>query len=174
MLIERKTTPLVNLAHRLIGDREEARDVVQLTFLRVWQHRDRYDGRFSPNTWLYRIATNLAIDLLRARRSRQQQAEPFRRHLFHLVEGRRHRELASVERRDVARIFEELAAGLTDRQRAVFLLREVEGLSSREVAEILGCRESTVRNHLFTARKRLRAEVVERYPEYARGREEDA
>ena len=56
-----------------------------------------------------------------------------------------------------------LAAGV------VFLLREMEGLSSPEVAEILGCRESTVRNHLFNARKYLRRELGRRYPEYAAG-----
>ncbi len=68
----------------------------------------------------------------------------------------------------MVRILRELAAGLTERQRLVFLLRELEGLSSREVAEILGCRASTVRNHLFTARKHLREELKRRYPEYAR------
>ena len=51
----------------------------------------------------------------------------------------------------------------------VFLLREMEGLSSPEVAEILGCRESTIRNHLFNARKHLRRELIRRYPEYAAG-----
>jgi DNA-directed RNA polymerase specialized sigma24 family protein len=56
----------------------------------------------------------------------------------------------------------------------VFLLREMEGLSSPEVAEILGCRESTVRNHLFNARKILRRELLRRYPEYAAGFATDA
>ena len=65
-------------------------------------------------------------------------------------------------------IFRELAAELTEKQRTVFVLREVEGLPSKEVAEVLGCRESTVRNHLFNARKYLRRAIVERYPEYAR------
>ena len=49
-----------------IGDalREEARDVVQVTFLRLWENRRKFDDRWSPNTWIYRIATNLAIDVL--------------------------------------------------------------------------------------------------------------
>ena len=61
----------------------------------------------------------------------------------------------------------ELAAGLSEKQRMVFLLREIEGLSSPEVSQIVGCRESTVRNHLFNARKYLRRELLRRYPEYA-------
>ena len=68
----------------------------------------------------------------------------------------------------------ELAGDLTEKQRTIFLLREVEGLPSKEVAEITGCRESTVRNHLFNARRVLRQAVLERYPEYARAYEGDA
>lgn len=172
-LIERKTPPLLRLAARMLGDREEARDVVQLTFLRVWEKRARFDERWSANTWLYRIATNLAIDHLRSRRGRQERAEPLRHHVLGLVEGRRSMALADLQQREVARILDELSAELTERQRLVFLLREVEGLSSPEVARIIGCRESTVRNHLFTARKHLRRELVRRFPEYTPGGEEE-
>jgi RNA polymerase sigma-70 factor (ECF subfamily) len=80
-----------------------------------------------------------------------------------------HRDLADIHRREVKGIFRELSRGLTEKQRLVFLLREVEGLSSQEVAEIARCRESTVRNHLFNARQYLRKELLKRYPEYARG-----
>jgi RNA polymerase sigma-70 factor (ECF subfamily) len=168
-LITRKSGPLLQLAWRIVGDREEARDIVQLTFVRAWEHRDRYDPRFSPNTWLYRIATNLGIDLLRSRAARRRQSEPVRCHFVRLADGRR-RGLGELEQREVERILHELAGALTERQRAVFVLSEVEGLASAEVAEILGCRASTVRNHLFAARKTLRRELARRYPEYALGR----
>ncbi|MGH9464304.1 MAG: RNA polymerase sigma factor [Thermoanaerobaculia bacterium] len=165
-LIGRKAGPLLQLAFRMVADREEARDVVQLAFVRVWEHRDRYDPRYAPNTWLYRIVTNLAIDHLRARDSRERQSEPLRHHL-HAVATAGHRNLADLEQREVSRILEELAAGLSERQRAVFVLRELEGLPSESVAAILGCRPSTVRNHLASARRRLRGELRRRYPEYA-------
>jgi RNA polymerase sigma-70 factor, ECF subfamily len=166
-LIARKTRPLVQLAARILGDEEEARDVVQVTFFRLWEHRGRFDDRWSPNTWIYRIATNLAIDQLRSRRSRERSHEPVRHHLRRVEDDRSHRDLSDLQGREVAAIFRELAAGLSAKQRTVFLLREVEGLSSQEVAGIVGCRESTVRNHLFNARKTLRKELVRRYPEYA-------
>ncbi len=166
-LIERKTGPLLVLATRLLGDREEARDVVQAAFLRVWEHRRRFEPRWSPNTWLYRITANLAIDQLRSRRSQARGREPFRWHLRRVADWRHRRDLAALQEKEVARIFEELAAGLSDRQRAVFVLRALEGLPSREVAAILGCRASTVRNHLFSARKKLREELLKRFPEYA-------
>lgn len=166
-LIDRKTNALLQLVYRMLGDREEARDIVQITFFRLWEHRDRFDQRWSPNTWIYRIATNLAIDHLRSRRSRQKSQEPVRLHIQGRADSNAQRDHKRLEESEVLAIFHELADDLTDKQRSVFLLREVEGLSSKEVAKVVGCRESTVRNHLFNARRILRQELVARYPEYA-------
>jgi RNA polymerase sigma-70 factor, ECF subfamily len=166
-LIGRKTKPLLQLVTRILGDLEEARDVVQVTFFKVWENRAKFDERWSPNTWIYRIASNLAIDHLRSRRSRERSQEPVRQHLRQVADGRAHRDLSRLQQGEVAAIFRELAGALSEKQRMVFLMREVEGLSSPEVAAILGCRESTVRNHLFNARKYLRGELLRRYPEYA-------
>jgi RNA polymerase sigma-70 factor (ECF subfamily) len=166
-LMRRKMQPLVQTAYRILGDREEARDVVQMAFVRVWEHRRSYRPRYSANTWIYRIATNLAIDHLRSRRSRERAVEPLRLHLERRQEAAGRRALGELGEREVAAIFDELAAGLTERQRVIFVMREIEGQSSAEVAEIVGCRESTVRNHLFNARKILREALLRRYPEYA-------
>ncbi len=166
-LIGRKLKPLLGVVGRMVGDEEEARDIVQGAFIRVWENRRRFDDRWSPNTWIYRIATNLAIDFLRSRRSRERGSEPLRLHLLQVANQRHQRDLARLGQREVSAIFHELATELTERQRAVFLLREVEGLSSGEVADILDCRESTVRNHLFNARRILRRALLARYPEYA-------
>jgi len=166
-LIVRKTGPLLQLAFRILGDREEARDVVQVAFFKVWENRERFDDRWSPNTWIYRIVNNLAIDHLRSRQSRERQVEPVRQHLRHVADSRSRRRLSSLGESEVMDIFRELAGELTEKQRSVFILRELEGLSSQEVAEVVGCRESTVRNHLFNARRVLRRSLLERYPEYA-------
>ena len=168
-LIGRKTKPLIQLVQRILGDLEEARDVVQVTFFKVWENRKKFDERWSPNTWIYRIASNLAIDHLRSRKSRERSHEPVKQHLRQVADANSSRDLAGLQHSEVAAIFRELSAGLSEKQRMVFLLREMEGLSSPEVAGIIGCRESTVRNHLFNARKYLRRELVRRYPEYAAG-----
>jgi RNA polymerase sigma-70 factor (ECF subfamily) len=168
-LIGRKTKPLIQLVQRILGDLEEARDVVQVTFFKVWENRNKFDERWSPNTWIYRIASNLAIDHLRSRKSRERSHEPVRQHLRQVADRGSQRDLANLQHGEVANIFRELAAGLSEKQRMVFLLREMEGMSSPEVAGVLGCRESTVRNHLFNARKYLRRELLRRYPEYAAG-----
>jgi RNA polymerase sigma-70 factor (ECF subfamily) len=167
-LVARKTRALLQVTARIVRDEEEARDVVQVAFLKIWESRSKYDTRWSPNTWIYRIATNLAIDHWRSRRSRDQAGEPIRFHLLRAAESHPTGAIADLKEAEVERIFIELAAELTEKQRLIFLLRETEGLDSSEVAEIAGCEESTVRNHLFNARKILRQKLVERYPEYAR------
>lgn len=163
-LVRRKTPALLQVASRILGDLEEARDVVQVAFLRAWENRARYDPRWSPNTWIYRIVTNLAIDHLRSRKSRERHQEPYRKQLRQVESARG---FAELQQREVDAIFSELAGELSEKQRLAFLLREVEGLSSPEVAAVLDCRESTVRNHLFNARKVLQREIRRRYPEYA-------
>ena len=168
-LIERKTEPLIKAVYRILHDDEEARDIVQVTFFRLWEHRQKFDERWAPNTWIYRIATNLAIDHLRSRQSKQKNTEPMRLHIEKRFDNRARRQRSELQESEVQSIFHELAEGLTEKQRAVFLLREVEGMASSEVAQLVGCRESTVRNHLFNARRYLREELMARYPEYAPG-----
>jgi RNA polymerase sigma-70 factor (ECF subfamily) len=163
-LVLRKTPAVVSVARRILGDAEEARDVAQLVFLRVWDSLARYDEKYSFNTWLYRIATNLAIDFLRANRSREKAHGA----TLHLV---RHREAAieaeatlALEEAQVAELFEQVSSSLSEKQKAAFVLRELENMESREVAQVLGCRESTVRNHLFNARKTLQKRLRKDFP----------
>jgi RNA polymerase sigma-70 factor (ECF subfamily) len=168
-LVERRTPGVVAFLRRMLGDAEDARDVAQLTFLRVWENIGRYDPAWAFSTWLFRIAGNLAIDALRARRTRQRtEVESFR-----LVKGARSSSEsggpASLHRDEVRRVFENCASVLSERQRLVFVLREFEERESKEIAAILDCRESTVRNHLFQARRLLRGEIRKRYPEFVSG-----
>jgi RNA polymerase sigma-70 factor (ECF subfamily) len=168
-LIERKSKSLLQLCQRIMGDCEDARDVVQVTFFKVWENRHKFDDRWSPNTWMYRIASNLAIDQLRARKSHERCNEPVRQHTLQVLGARAYRDLSHLQQGEVSTIFSELSSSLSEKQRVVFVLREIEGLSSQEAADVLNTRESTVRNHLFNARKILRRELVQRFPEYAAG-----
>jgi RNA polymerase sigma-70 factor (ECF subfamily) len=169
-LVTRKTPTVVSLARRIVGNAEDARDVAQMVFLRVWGEIHRYDERYSLNTWLYRIATNLSIDFLRSARSRDRA----HRATLHLVREREERTAAdavqTAEARELAQLFEIVSERLSEKQKAVFVLKEMEDLETHEIAGILGCGESTVRNHLFNARKILRREMERLFPEFLRGR----
>lgn len=163
-LVKRKTPAVVSVARRVVGDAEDARDVAQMVFVRVWEELHRYDETYSFNTWLYRIATNLSIDFLRSSRSRQ------RAHgaTLHVVRMREELTAALTTRpaedRELAHLFQEVSGRLSGKQKAAFILREIEDRDTKEIAEILKCGESTVRNHLFNARRILRREIGKLYP----------
>jgi len=169
-LVVRKTPAVVSVARRIVPNAEDAHDVAQMVFIRVWEQLDRYDETFSFNTWLYRIATNLAIDFLRSSRSRE------RAHVATLHVVRQREEATSAEATraaedgDLARLFRKASERLTGKQKAAFVLREMEECETRDIAAILGCGESTVRNHLFNARRILRKEMTRLFPEFLRGR----
>jgi RNA polymerase sigma-70 factor (ECF subfamily) len=169
-LVTRKTPAVVSLARRIVGNAEDARDVAQMVFLRVWAEIRRYDERYSLNTWLYRIATNLAIDFLRSSRSREKAHGA----TLHLVREREESTSSSATRTaeegELARLFEQVSGNLSEKQKAVFVLKEMQDCDTSEIAQILGCGESTVRNHLFNARRVLRREIERHYPEFLRGK----
>ncbi len=167
-IVRRKSNSLFRTIYKIVGDQEEAKDIVQMTFMKVWQHRDTYNSSYSFNTWLYRIATNIAIDFLRKKREK---VSIERISNLRLVADEE-RYINNLKEKEVFKIFEKLSEYLSHRQKIAFVLREVECLPSSEVASILGCSESTVRNHIFSARKILRKKIEELYPEYLPSREE--
>jgi RNA polymerase sigma-70 factor (ECF subfamily) len=169
-LVTRKTAAVVSVARRIVGDGEDARDVAQLVFLRVWEQLSRYDEKYSFNTWLYRITTNLAIDFLRSTRSREK-AHGATLHLVRLREEMTGAQTThALESGELARLFEMVSARLTGKQKAVFVLKEMEDCDTKEIAKILACGESTVRNHLFNARRILRRELARVCPGLLEGR----
>jgi RNA polymerase sigma-70 factor (ECF subfamily) len=164
-LVKRHSGGLHRAVARILGDEAEAWDVVQMAFLKAWQRLDRYDPRYSFTTWLYRIGTNLAIDLLRSRSSREKTHKAGGEHFLRVVRpGESAGNRADVNEADG--ILLQLVDSLTPQQRSAFVLREMDGLKTSEVAEILSCSATTVRNHIFQARKVLRREIKDRFPEY--------
>ena len=164
-LVRRHSGGLHRAVARILADDTEAWDVVQMAFLKAWQKLDRYNPRYSFTTWLYRIGTNLAIDLLRSRTSRERAHKAGTEHRLRLV-GHGEEAGARAERSEAAGVLQQLVGILTPQQRSAFVLREMEGLDTAEVAEVLGCSATTVRNHIFQARKALRRELKARFPEY--------
>ncbi len=165
-LVGLKRAKAFRIALNIVGDEDDARDITQQAFVRLWQSLGSFkeSERFDP--WFYRIVVNLSLD--HYRRSRRDpvdaadgpMAEPAG------APGPMGAEQDSaLYRAQIRRIFEEAARGLTPPQRAAFTLREIEGLSTEDVAHVMRIRASTVRNHLLQARRRLREFLQRRYPE---------
>jgi len=162
-LIRLKRERVVRAAYQITGDLEDALDVAQSVFLKLWRGLERFDPHRRFDTWVYRITVNAAIDMLRSRGPRGAM-QPLPEDPAELGRAAGLDQEESLDRRRLQQAFLHLAARLAPRQRAVFVMREIEGLATAEVAEALGVTESTVRNHLLQARRALRAGLQRDYP----------
>ena len=164
VLVVRYQERALRLARRVLKDDERARDAVQEAFLKVYRSLDRFEGRSSFYTWLYRLVLNLCLDIRRRDRSdREVEWTEERAHPVDPREGGPGSWLESgdggpvgaVER---AQIRERVAAAieqLPDMQRETLILREVEGLSYQEIADALSISKGTVMSRLHYARKKV-------------------
>jgi RNA polymerase sigma-70 factor (ECF subfamily) len=160
-LVRLKRERVVRTAYQVTGDLEDARDVAQWVFLRLWKILPRFDPKRRFDTWLYRITVNAAIDMIRTRAPKGA-IQPLPDDPADLaVEDGPER---ALDLGQLQTVFSHLAARLAPKQRAAFVLREIEGLKTGEVAGILGVRESTVRNHLHQARRLMRGWIEREYP----------
>jgi len=156
------------IARQIVGEDEEAKDIAQMVFVRLWQTLPRYREGGSFGAYLHRITVNLAFDSARKRESRDWARGMDARELEELAGPDRPAE--NPEPGEIQRIFGILSRRLGSRQKAAFVLREIEGMSTEDVSEILGMSESTVRNHVHAARKVLQEGLRKLFPEYARGK----
>ncbi len=163
-LVRRKTSKVYALCYRIIGNPEDAKDISQLVFIKLWENLVKYDPQYAFDTWLYRMVTNVAIDFIRNRQSRENAVNSNLR----LVKTSTDAEQGVLfQRKEIENVFNDVSCALSPKQKTIFIMREMEDLPSSEIAKILGCRESTVRNHLFNARKLMQQQLRKRYPEYA-------
>ena len=146
---------VLRTARRFVQTEQDAEDVTQTVFFRVFRSGERFRGACSVTTWLYRITKNAALDLRRAEARAPLTAdgeEPDAEMADPDPQNDPERELLRRERADALRHAITL---LPDEQREVFLLREGEGLSYEEIAERVPCEIGTVRSRLARARKKL-------------------
>lgn len=141
-------------AYDLVLDHEDARDVAQQTFLKVWRSLGEFETDKSLRNWIRKIAVHCAIDLLRSRKA----SEPLED-----VQAERFSQDRSI---DLRRIFLRIAPLLSPRQRVVLVLREVYGMEMSEISDLLQCSESTVRNLLSQAKESFRKNLRHLFPEY--------
>src|SRR5438128_8282861 len=164
-LVRRKTSKVYALCYRIIGNAEDAKDIAQLVFIKLWENLEKYDSAYAFDTWLYRIVTNVAIDFLRNKQSRENAVNSNLR----LVKTSADPEQGvMVQRKEIENVFNAVSSVLSPKQKTIFVMREMDDLPSSQIAKILGCRESTVRNHLFNARKLMQQQLKKRFPEYSR------
>mgnify|MGYP001171361099 FL=1 len=166
-IVARYQVRLLNFVYRMISDRERAEDLVQEAFLRVYRHLDRFVRNGTASTEIYTIASNLAKNELRNRsrspliafeQARPQGDDEDHRSIDFEDTGSRPDDL--YERRNLKALVDETVAKLASHHREVFVLRELEGKSYEEIAEIMHCNLGTVKSRLNRARQSF-AELIQ-------------
>jgi RNA polymerase sigma-70 factor (ECF subfamily) len=165
-LVRRYQRRIFRLAFHLVRTGAEAEDVTQETFVRAYQALDRFDGRSEPFTWLYRIAVNLSLNTLRARKStRDATSSDDPRIEALLTETRpsvgRDPAAATADRQMANALIEGIDA-LSDTLRTTLILVCIDGVAHDEAAKVLGCPEGTVAWRVHEARRKLREYLAAR------------
>jgi len=161
-LIHRWERPIYALAYRQIGREEDARDVCQDTFLRAYRALNGFRGQAKFSSWLYRIALNLCRDWMRRERRTPVVQAPEDIDLMDLAAAREPSESIEdrVGRHDLTRAVERAMTLLPEEQRTAIVLKEYQGLTFQEIADLLGCPLSTVKTRLYQGLTVLRRELA--------------
>jgi len=157
-LILRWERPIYALAYRVIGREEDARDVVQETFLRAFRALPGFKGQAKFSSWLYRIALNLCRDWIRRQRRAPVMQAPEGVELVDLASERGPVESIEdlVSRRELSEVVAEAMRLLPDEQRTAIVLKEYHGMTFQEIADLQGCPLSTVKTRLYQGLSVLR------------------
>ena len=158
-------TPVYNLCYRMLGDTEDAADMTQETFLKAWKHLGSFRMQSAFSTWLYRLAGNSCLDLLRSKK---------RRPTISLVQEDEDGEQVTLDpadpsplpdelliKKEEQRILQDALMSLDEQQRIILTLRVIKDLSYDDIASILQIKSGTVKSRLARARENLRKKVLQ-------------
>ena len=165
-LVRRYQRRIFRLAFHLVRTGAEAEDVTQETFVRAYQALDRFDGRSEPFTWLYRIAVNLSLNTIRARKATRDSTPSDDPRIEALLTETRPSQgsdpAAQSHQRQLAVALCDGIDKLSDTLRTTLILVCIDGVGHDEAAKVLGCPEGTVAWRVHEARRKLREYLAER------------
>jgi RNA polymerase sigma-70 factor, ECF subfamily len=165
MLVRKYQTKVANLVSRYVYGFTEVEDVVQEVFIKAYKAIDRFRGDSAFYTWLYRIAINTAKNHLVSTSRRPPSQDVDAEDAVNTDAGSRLHEQNTPERRvmtkEIARVLQETLEALPEDLREAIVLRELEGMSYDEIADVMGCPIGTVRSRIFRAREAIDRELKE-------------
>ena len=161
-IVDKYRTQVASIAYKMVGDYEDAKDISQIVFVKTYQNLEDFDTSKKLSTWLYRITINASIDFIRKHRKHKHE-------LLDNIFGELREKKQDVEklyqRSLINWAIKSSMEALNPRQKAVFVLRDLEGLDIKEVAQITGMPQATVRWYLHRARSKLRGELTKHHPQ---------
>jgi RNA polymerase sigma-70 factor (ECF subfamily) len=160
-LVELTSPFAFSVAFRMLGNEDQAKDVVQETMITIWQKLKRIKSAEVYKTWTYRIVVNRCYDVMR-KRKRNPEFVPDE-NAWDLISDKIYEwPSASLENGETSKIIGILTEKLSPKQKAVFVLSDLEGMSYDDISEITGISKSAVKANLYYARKSI-SEKIEKY-----------
>ena len=159
LLVEQHSRHVFRLAFRMTGNEQDAEDVVQETFLRAYKQLDKYEARASFSTWLYRIASNYSLDLIRSRKrheDKREQRAPEEPDVLQTIPGHNPGPDRLVYSGEVSQHVEAAMNELSAQERSAFVLRHFEGMAIEEIGAVLGTGINATKHSIFRAVQKLR------------------
>jgi len=169
-LVDGYSTQIYRLALKMLGNEQDAEDVLQNTFMKALQSIEKFEGRSSLSTWLYRIGVNEALMLLRRQKPTVQVAMDYEDDDDELQHPTQFTDWCCLPEEDLLsdearKHLDQAIRRLPEKLQVVFLLRDIEGLSIRETSEALDLSETAVKTRLLRARLNLREQLSTYYGE---------
>ncbi len=163
-IIEQHSPRISSIAYQVVGNSEDANDIAQEVFIRLYNSINKFDSAYRFTTWLYRVTVNLSIDYQRKNiRHRNTSLDEIDE--TSIMDKSPSDPGSRFEQKELKGIIHKITRELTVNQRKVFVLRDLQGFSTDEIAVILKCNQSTVRVHLAKAREQVRNSLIKYYPE---------
>lgn len=160
-LVELTSPFAFSVAFRMLGDEDQAKDIVQETMVTIWQKLKKIRSAEVYKTWIYRIVMNKCYDQLR-RRKRNPEFVADEKTWKLLSDRISENPSAELENSEISRIINLLSERLSPKQKAIFVLSDIEQMSHDEISEITGMSKSGIKSNLHHARKHI-SEMVEKY-----------
>jgi RNA polymerase sigma-70 factor (ECF subfamily) len=157
-LVEEYRQQAFSMAFRILCDQEEARDVVQDSFIKIWQKIETFDMKEKFSTWLYKIVANSAID--RMRQIKRHNLVSLEKAIGTIDRINLDVTQTEVDNKETARLIVWISDGLPEKQKMVFILRDLQGVDSLEVQQILNLSETSVKSNLYHARRAIREKLL--------------
>jgi RNA polymerase sigma-70 factor (ECF subfamily) len=160
-LVEITTRPAFNVSFRIMGDEEEARDIVQESMIAIWKNIRNIKSPGSFKTWFYRIVVNKCYDRLRKRKANPEFIADER--MWASISNKISEDpFTEMDNRETSQLIRLLTEKLSPKQKAVFVLSDLEEMSNEEISEITGISRTNVKANLHYARKRI-SEMIEKH-----------
>ncbi|HHT22628.1 MAG TPA: RNA polymerase sigma factor [Bacteroidales bacterium] len=155
---------LYALSFRLLCDEEEAKDICQETFIKLWENLKSYNPKYNMSTWLYRICSNLCLDRMK-KTQKSVSVETLSVKIKEISDE--NSQLKVLENEDVILLIEGLSSKLTPKQKLVFTLHYFDDLTTAEISEITGLSANKIKSNIYLARKKM-IEMINKIENYER------